>query len=105
MTATEFIQSLPSKAKPEILEGLETLFHFDIEGEGGGQFSVKITDGKMSVATAFEGEPKCVVKTKAETLLGVLDGSVNPTTAVMFGKIKVSNIGELMKYAKIFGLM
>lgn len=105
MTASDFIQSLPAKAKPEILEGLATLFHFDIDGAGGGLFSVKIADGKMTVATGFEGEPRCIVKTKEETLLGVLDGSVNPTTAVMFGKIKVSNISELMKYAKIFGLM
>ncbi len=105
MTAAEFINSLPQKATPEALEGLATLFHFEISGDGGGDFTVEIANGKLTVAPGFSGEPKCTVKTKAETLVKVVRGEENPMSAVMFGKIKISNVGEMMKYAKIFGLM
>lgn len=105
MTASEFIQSLPQKAKPEVLEGLSTIFHFEISGDGGGEFTVKVDDGKMSVENGLHGDPKCSVKSKAETLVKVVKGEENAMSAVMFGKIKISNVGEMMKYAKIFGLM
>jgi putative sterol carrier protein len=105
MTAAEFIQSLPKKATPEVLEGLSTLFHFDLEGEGGGQFSLAIDGGKMDVQTGHHGTPKCTVKTKSEFMMKVIRGEENPMSAVMFGKIKISNLSEMMKYAKIFGLM
>ena len=105
MTAAEFIQSLPQKAKPEVLEGLTTLFHFELAGEGGGEFSVHVNDGKMTVENGLVGTPTCTVKSKAETLVKVVKGEENAMSAVMFGKIKISNVGEMMKYAKIFGLM
>ncbi len=105
MTASDFIHSLPQKVRPEALDGLSTLFHFDLSGDGGGQFSVKVENGKLTVEDGLSGEPKCAIRSKAETLVNVVRGEENPTAAVMFGKIKASNLGELMKYAKIFGLM
>lgn len=105
MTAAEFLQELPTKVRPELLEGIDTIFHFDLEGEGGGQYTVYVKDGKVNVEQGLNDEPKCVVKTKTETLLGIISKDINPMMAVMTGKIKISNPGELIKYAKIFGLM
>ena len=45
MTAADFLKDLPSKVKPELLEGIDTIFHFDLTGEGGGQFTVYVKDG------------------------------------------------------------
>lgn len=103
MDVKEFIFSLPAKAKPEVLEGLNTLFHFDIADAG--QFTVKVTDGKLEVAEGFEGEPTCKVSTSAESFSKLLKGDLNPMMAMMTGKLKISNPGEMLKYAKIFGLM
>jgi hypothetical protein len=50
MTSREFIYALPNKVSPNAVEGLETLFHFDLSGEGGGQSSVKVADGKVQSA-------------------------------------------------------
>ena len=105
MTAAEFIQSLPQKANPEALAGHNTCFQFEIAGEGGGDFTVNIVEGKLSVENGLHGTPNCSVKTKAETLVKVVKGEENAASAVMFGKIKISNLGEMMKYAKVFGLM
>lgn len=101
--AKEFLFNLPNKANPAALEGLTTLFHFDIADSG--QYSVKLDDGKLSVAEGFEGEPSCTVKTSAESLGKLVSGDLNPMMAMMTGKLKISNPGEMLKYAKIFGLM
>lgn len=103
MTATEFLKDLPSKIKPELLEGLETVFHFILEDEG--EYTVTVHNGSITTEQGLSDEPKCVVKTKAETLVSLIKGDLNPMMAVMTGKIKISNPGEMIKYAKVFGLM
>ncbi|MCB9305956.1 MAG: SCP2 sterol-binding domain-containing protein [Lewinellaceae bacterium] len=103
MDVKEFLYSLPAKAKPEVLEGQNTIFHFDVADTG--QFTVKVTDGKMEVLEGLEGEPKCKVSTSAESFSKVVSGELNPMMAMMTGKLKISNAGEMLKYAKIFGLM
>lgn len=105
MNAAEFLKGLPAKVRPELLEGIDTIFHFDLEGVGGGQFTVYVKDGKVTVDQGLCDEPKCVVKSSTETLMNIVEGKTNPMMAVMTGKIKISNPGEMIKYAKIFGLM
>ena len=103
MTAQDFLYSLPEKVDPAVLEGVETVFHFDITD--GGQYTVEATNGEICVSEGFLGEPKCVVKAKEANFMGVLSGKLNPMMAVLTGKLKISNQGEMIKYAKIFGLM
>lgn len=105
MNAKEFVTSLPSRVAPEAIEGMETVFHFDISGEDGIKATVSLKDGKANYEEGLHGTPKCVVKATDENLRKVLKGELNPMMAVMTGKIKISNAGEMMKYAKIFGLM
>ena len=99
----DFLFSLPAKAKPEVLEGHNTLFHFDISDAG--QFTVEVKDGKLAVSEGFSGEPSCKVAASAESFSKILSGDLNPMMAMMTGKLKISNPGEMLKYAKIFGLM
>ena len=105
MTAAEFIQGLPAKATPEVLEGMETNFFFDLEGEGGGAYTVIAHDGALTVQEGQVGEAKCEVRAKADKFMDVIRGETNPMMAVMTGKLKITNTGELLKYAKVFGLM
>jgi putative sterol carrier protein len=105
MNAKEFLSSLPAKVPLEAIQGVETLFHFDISGEGGTQATIGIKDGEVKFEEGLQGEPKCVVKASQENLQKLLSGSLNPMMAIMTGKVKISNTGEMMKYAKLFGLM
>ncbi|MCW5924281.1 MAG: SCP2 sterol-binding domain-containing protein [Saprospiraceae bacterium] len=102
MDVKTFLFSLPEKANPEVLEGHNTLFHFDIADAG--QFTVKVADGKLEVSEGFNGEPSCKVSTSADSFAKLLKGELNPMMAMMTGKLKISNPGEMLKYAKIFGL-
>ena len=105
MNALDFIQSLSTKVNKDAIAGHNTVFHFDISGDNGGQKTLKVVDGNLEVLDGLVGEAKCAVTVKGETLLKIVKGEENAMMAFMMGKIKVSNPGELMKYSKIFGLM
>lgn len=105
MNTREFLYRLPSKVSSSAIEGLETVFHFDIEGAQGGQFTIQVRDGKMEVMEGLEGEPRCTVKASDENFINLAIGELNPMMAVLTGKVKISNQGEMLRYAKIFGLM
>jgi putative sterol carrier protein len=103
--ARDFLTTLPQSVPEEWLQEVDTNFHFDIEGEGGGQFSVIVKDNKMEVFEHFEGEPKCKITAKEKNFIALLRGELNPMMAVFSGKLKISNTGEVLKYAKLFGIM
>lgn len=105
MNVKDFLEKLPESVSPESIEGMETVFHFDITGEPGLQATISLKDGKVEHMEGLHGEPKCVVSSTTDNINAVLSGSTNPMMAIMTGKIKISNTGEMMKYAKIFGLM
>lgn len=101
-TAAEIIRSLPSRLKPGAGAGVDIIYHFDIEGPDGGQFTVRVNDGTCTVEDGLHGEAKCVVKTTDSTYADTELGRTNAQMAVMMGKIKVSNIGSMMKFVEMF---
>ena len=101
-TAKEIILSLPNRLKKDKAEGLDTTFHFDIAGERGGQFTVEIKDQNANVTEGHVGTANCVVTTSDSTYEDVELGRTNPQMAVMMGKIKISNLSEMMKFAGLF---
>ena len=105
MTSRDFIYALPSKVSPDAIEGHETTFHFDLEGENGGQYTVRVADNKVNVSDGLSGEAACIVRTSEENFMKLIHGDLNPMMALLTGKVKISNQGEMLRYAKIFGLM
>ncbi len=105
MTSSEYLYQLKDKINPATVQGMQTVFHFDITGEGGGQFTLSLQDGELCVEEGFNGIPKCTVKATNDNFIGVVSGSINAMMALMMGKVKIDNQGEMLKYAKIFGLM
>jgi|SRR5699024_2014257 len=108
MNTTEFLLGLPSKVDPAALQGLETNFHFIISKKDENipdEVTIQVRDGSVNAQTGLIGEPKCVVRASDENLSKLLKGELNPMMAILTGKLKISNQGEMLKYAKIFGLM
>lgn len=105
MTSRDFIYKLPSKISPEAIEGHETTFHFDLQGDNGGQYTVKVADSQVNVSDGLSGDPTCVIRAQEENFIKLIQGDLNPMMAVLTGKVKISNQGEMLRYAKIFGLM
>lgn len=101
-TAKEILFSLPSRLKADKAAGIDTTIHFNVSGPNGGEFTVVVKDGACTVTEGFTGEPKCVVTTQDSVYEDVELGRTNPQMAVMMGKIKISNLGEMMKFAGLF---
>ncbi|NOT36505.1 MAG: SCP2 sterol-binding domain-containing protein [Saprospiraceae bacterium] len=105
MTTKEFLLDLPQKVNTHALEGLNTLFHFDLEGEGGGQVTIKVNLGHMTVEEGLVGEPSCKINAKEEDFKKLIKGELNPMMAILTGKLKISNQLEMTKFAKLLGWM
>lgn len=100
--AKEIILSLPLRIKADKLNGHSTVFHFDISGENGGQFTVNVKEGKCEVANGLNGEAECTVTTDSETYRQVEMGEMAPEMAVMGGKIRISNLQAMMQFSRWF---
>lgn len=108
MDSKTFLLSLPEKVDSNVLEGLETNFHFIIRNDTNqttDEVTIRVHDGECTAQSGLEGEPKCVVKATDSDLMKLLKGDLNPMMAILTGKLKISNQGEMLKYAKIFGLI
>ena len=103
MDVKDFLFNLPQKVNPDAVEGMSSVFHFDVPDSG--QYTVRLDNGKLDVSEGLQGEPSCTVRANTETLTKLLSRDLNPMMAMMAGKLKISNPGEMLKYAKIFGLM
>jgi putative sterol carrier protein len=102
-SAREIILSLPSRLKTGAAEGLNFYYHFIISGTRGGEFTITINNGTCTVAEGLQGsEPKCVIQTADGTYEDVEYGRTNAQMAVMFGKIKVSNVPSMLKFVEMF---
>jgi len=105
MNAKQLILSLPEKFDSSGMENENAKFHFDIAGDEGGIYTVDIVDGVCSVKEGKDGDPDCTIKSKAEVLNKIINKDLNAQMALFTGKLKISNLGIMMKFAKRFGLM
>jgi len=102
-TAKEIIASLGSRYRPEkAAANYTTTIHFDISGGNGGKFTVNIANGVCMVQDGHQGTSKCTVTTKDRTYEDVELGRSNPQMAVMMGKIRLSNLSEMMTFSTLF---
>ncbi len=104
-TARDFFSSLPRMVQPEWLKDVDTNFHFDIQGETGGLFSVVVKNNNMDIHPHLDGQPKCTIKAKEIHFMQLLRGELNPIMALLTGKLKVSDQEEVAKHARLFGFI
>ena len=105
MKASEFLLNLPNRVNPAAIAESETCFHFDLSAPDACQLTVRIDRGEIEALEGLHHHPKCIVSGSGENFMKVINKELNPMMALLMGKIKVSNQGELIKYAKVFGLM
>jgi len=100
MAASEFFDTLESRADASKLEGMSNTYLFEIEGEG--EWHVAVADGAIKV-TPGGGDADVTITTTGEIFDKIVSGEQNPTTAYMTGKLKIKgDMGAAMKLQKIF---
>ncbi|MFH1436401.1 MAG: acyl-CoA dehydrogenase family protein, partial [Pseudomonadota bacterium] len=101
-TAADIIRGLPGRLRRDRAGDWETVMHFDITGPDGGRFTVKILGGGCTVEDGFQGDAKCLMETDDRTYADVELGRADPQAVFMSGKIKVSNLAEMMQFTRMF---
>ena len=102
MTAKAIMLGLPSRFKAEEAASESGLFHFQLTGDNGGDYTVSVKDGVCQVVEGLSGEPDCVISAEASDFEDAELGRVNKQMAVMMGKIKISNLGAMLKFLGMF---
>lgn len=95
-------QSIPDRFRQNKAEGYGSVVHFDISGDEPVQFSVVIDDSGCRLEAGLQGKPSCVVKAKSKHYIALESGEMNPQLAILTGKVKVSNINEMLRFSKCF---
>jgi acyl dehydratase/putative sterol carrier protein len=98
----EAFELLPLGFQAEKAGSWSANFHFVVKG--GTDHTLKVGGGKAESAKGLSGAPNCIIKTDAETIVGLLGGTVDGTKAFMAGKISADNMAELMKFSQFFKL-
>jgi putative sterol carrier protein len=79
---------------PAKLEGIDAVILFNLSGEGGGQWTATLADGKAKVEEGKTAPPDMTVSVAAQDLIAISNGQLNPVAAFMRGRIKIS--GDMM---------
>lgn len=102
MTVQDVFEKIPQKVQenPDIFQGVEGTFRFVIHTATGDEtYCVQFPSGKVEKNC---GQGDVVVEVKEGEFLSLVSGDLNPVTAYMMGKIRVSGRMDLaMKMAGI----
>ncbi len=102
MSAREIIASLPQRFLPDKARGQSIVLHIEFEDEPEGRFTVHVAEGKCWVEPGLAGSPDCLIRTQAPIYRDIELGRMNPRTAYLFGKVKISDVTVLTRFAGLF---
>lgn len=96
---------MPLIYNPKAGGDLEATYQFTMEGEGGGQWSVKISNGHAASSDGPSDPFDAEVKTKPELWMDLSQGDLNPVWAITTRKVQLGgNAGLAMKLSTLFSV-
>ena len=88
---------------PEKAGVISATILFDLSGDNGGYFWIKIADGAATTGAGEVSDPAMTVKASADDWFAVATGQMNAMQAFMTGKLKIlGDMGLAMKMQTIF---
>lgn len=95
----EYFDTLPQRFIATAAKGVKATFQFELAGDGGGTYHVKVDDGTMTVVEGPADSPNTTIKMAAADYIQMVNGKMNGTMAFMKGKLKVA--GNVMLAQKM----
>ena len=98
----DFMSDLPALAlrARDALRGHDGLFSLSVEDR---VWLIRLQDGELTLPEAADDPLDCSAQTDAQTLLGVINGTVSPAKAILLRKIRVR--GNLLALTGLIRLM
>lgn len=104
-TVKDAFEEMKGKFNPDAAAGMNAVFQYCIEGEGGGEWNCAIADGTLTVSESKHDSPNVTLTMAASDFLDVANGKLNGQAAFMTGKLKIAGDMSLaMKIGAIFGM-
>jgi putative sterol carrier protein len=98
-------EQMTQRFNPEKAKDVDALIQFDLSGDSGGQYWVRIADGACTAGEGAQENPRITIKASAETWQDVAAGKTNVVNAFMMGKLKVQgDMGLAVKMQQMFAL-
>lgn len=92
-------------AHPEVSEAVNGLIHLDIEGRGGGQWTVDLSRSPGSVTRGLRGEPRMTVSASADDFIALVEREKDAQAAVLSGELKLEpmDLSVASELGRLFG--
>jgi putative sterol carrier protein len=104
--ATQPIDELRKRFKPENARNLNATYLITIRGDGGGSWLTKIADGKLEMEQQDPSSAPpadCMISVDAEDLDMIMDGRMSAMTAALSGVLAIEGeLGLAMQLVPIF---
>lgn len=105
ITVEELFNRMPKAFIPEAAQGVNATLQFNLTGPEGGDWIVRIGDGKCTVEKGVVENPTMTLMAEAEDYKNVILGKLDPMAAFMQQKLRLKgNLNMalgLMKYFKL----
>jgi putative sterol carrier protein len=101
----QVFEAMPTRFNANAASGVDAIFQFDLTGDNGAKYWVKIANQQMEMHEGETANPTITVVATADDYLKMVNGDLSAMSAFMAGKVKVKgNMGLAMKLQSIFGL-
>ncbi len=103
LNVEQFFQYIPTAFIPEKAAGVEGSVQFDLKDTVVKSWTLKIKDKKVDVVEGVEPNPTVTLSATPQDCIQIFTGKLDPTTAFMQGRIKISgNMAFAMKLMGMF---
>ncbi|MFP6600768.1 MAG: SCP2 sterol-binding domain-containing protein [Deltaproteobacteria bacterium] len=102
-TIAEVRDEMPNRFNKEAAAGLSATYQFDLTGDGGETFQLKLADGSFEVVDGGGDAANITITMAATDYLDMINGKLNPQMAFMGGKLKIKGDMSLaLKMQQLF---
>lgn len=98
----EYFATLDQRFDAAEAAGVSAVILYDIAGDGGGQWTVTVTDGAYDVTQGAPDAPTVTIKMKAPDYINMVNGDLDGARAFMTRKLKVSGSIPMAQKMKKF---
>src|SRR5947207_4572942 len=103
MTPEEIFKEMPANLNDDAAKGMNATVQFNLSGDNGGQWYVRIKEGKAEVTKGTASSPNMALSMSASYYVDMIVGELDGQMAFMSGKLKVSgDMGLAMKMQSLF---
>jgi len=100
----QIFEDIANNLDPAVTDDLNATIQFDLDGDNGGLYWVKVGEGEVLSGTGPAENPEMTLLALADDWAALVDGKLNPMQAFMSGRLKIQgNMNLALKLQTLLG--